>query len=64
MKMIKALLVGALLAVTACAYASVAASGDKVIIAREGLIWGLGRAVFVCQIADNGVSNCQSNEAP
>jgi hypothetical protein len=66
MKKIKALVVGGLLAaaLAACAYTGVAASGDKVVIARTGLILGLMRAVYVCTVADNGLSNCQTAESP
>jgi hypothetical protein len=49
MKKIKALVVGGLLAA---------------VIARTGLILGLMRAVYVCTVADNGLSNCQTAESP
>ncbi len=66
MKKIKAVVVGGLLAaaLAACAYTGVAATGDKAIIARTGLIYGLMRAMYVCTIGDNGLSSCQTNESP
>jgi hypothetical protein len=66
MKKIKALVVGSVLAaaLAACAYTGVAVTGDKVIIARTGMIYGLMRAMYVCKLADNGVTNCQTNESP
>lgn len=48
-----------------CAYAGVAASGDKAVIARnDGFLFGILRKVYVCKISDSGVTACQSNEAP
>ena len=49
----------------ACAYAGVATSGDKAVIARnDSMLYGALRKVFVCQITDAGLSNCVSNESP
>ena len=48
----------------ACAYTGVAASGDKVVIARTGLIYGLMRQMYVCQITDSGLTSCATNESP
>ncbi len=66
MKKITALLMGGILAalLAACAYTGVAASGDKVVVARTGMILGLMRVMYVCTVADNGLSNCQTNESP
>ena len=67
MKKISILVIGLLLsaALGACAYSGVAASGDKVVITRNDLfLFGALRKVYVCQITDNGVSNCQANESP
>ena len=66
MKKIQALVVGGLVAaaLAACMYTGVAASGDKVIIARTGLIYGLMRTMYVCQLADSGLTNCQATESP
>ena len=66
MKKLQALLVGALFAASlaACAYTGASASGDKVVIARTGLIMGLMRQMYVCQITDSGLTNCATNESP
>ncbi len=49
-----------------CAYGAIATAGnDKVVITRQdGFLFGILRKVFVCKVADSGVSNCQANEAP
>jgi len=66
MKKLKALVVGGLVAATlaACMYTGVAASGDKVIIARTGLIYGLMRTMYVCKLGANGLESCQATESP
>jgi hypothetical protein len=67
MKKLQALLVGAVVAASlaACAYGGVAASGDKVVVARNDLfLAGLLRKAYVCQITDSGLANCATNEAP
>lgn len=66
MKKLQAVLVGAVVAASlaACAYTGVAASGEKVVIARTGLIYGLMRQMYVCQITDSGLTNCATNESP
>jgi hypothetical protein len=49
-----------------CAYGGVGGVGaDKVVIARnDAFLWGILRKVFVCKVADSGVTSCQSNESP
>ena len=60
------LAVAALSAGAGCAYGGAAGVGtDKVVIARnDGFLFGILRKVFVCKVADSGVTSCQSNEAP
>ena len=49
----------------ACSYGGVAASGDKVVVARnDGFLFGLLRKVYVCKITDAGVTNCQNSDTP
>jgi hypothetical protein len=52
--------------VAGCAYGGAAGVGaDKVVIARnDAFLFGILRKVFVCKVADSGVTNCQSNESP
>lgn len=54
-------LLGALGALAGCSYAGVAASGDKVVVLRNGL---LSNSAFVCKVGDNGVSNCVEGDSP
>jgi hypothetical protein len=52
-------------AVTGCAYAGVATSGDKAVILRnDGFLYGLLRKAFVCKIADGGLQNCADSDTP
>jgi hypothetical protein len=53
-------------AITGCAYGSIATSGtDKVVITRQdAFLFGLLRKVFVCKIADSGVTGCNEAESP
>jgi hypothetical protein len=50
----------------ACAYAGVGGVGaDKVVIARnDAFLFGALRKVFVCKVADSGVTGCQSSDSP
>ncbi|WP_428261716.1 hypothetical protein [Haliangium sp.] len=71
MKTLKKLAASAFLAAAlgsslgACAYGGVAASGDNVVVTRNDLfLFGLLRAVYVCQITPQGVTNCSAAEAP
>jgi hypothetical protein len=52
--------------ISGCAYGSIATSGaDKVVITRQdGFLFGLLRKVFVCKIADSGVTGCNEAESP
>ena len=60
----------ALIAVTAatlsgCGYAGVAVeNGQAVVLRNDGLLFGLLRKAFVCKVADTGLSDCQSDDAP
>ncbi|MCU0656617.1 MAG: hypothetical protein MUF64_15610 [Polyangiaceae bacterium] len=49
-----------------CAYGGVAAVGtDKVVIAKNNaFLFGILNKVYVCKVADTGVSACASAEAP
>jgi hypothetical protein len=49
-----------------CSYGGVGTVGDKVIITRNDmLLWGALRKVYVCKVADSGVTGCvDSAEAP
>jgi hypothetical protein len=48
-----------------CAYAGVATVGDKVVIGRnDAFLFGALRKVFVCKVADSGVSSCAAADAP
>jgi hypothetical protein len=67
MKTLKKVLAAALLAGTlgGCAYGGVATAGDKVVITKNDLLlYGLLRAVYVCDVTPQGVSNCSTAEAP
>lgn len=49
-----------------CSYGGVAAVGtDKVVIAKNNaFLFGILNKVYVCKVADTGVSACASAEAP
>ena len=52
-------------AIFGCSYGGVATVGDKVVIARnDGFLYGALRKVFVCKVADSGVSSCAAADAP
>jgi hypothetical protein len=57
---------GLALAGTGCAYGGVSGSGtDKVVIARnDAFLFGILRKVFVCKVADSGVTACAEGESP
>ena len=63
-----ALLAGTLIgtsAATGCAYGGTAASGEWVVITRnDAFLFGALRAVYVCKITPQGVTNCSNAEAP
>jgi hypothetical protein len=54
-------LVGLFTCLYGCAYAGVAASGDKVVVLRNGFI---SNSAYVCKVGDNGVSSCVEGESP
>jgi hypothetical protein len=60
------LLAGALAPLAGCtSYAGAAISGDKAIIAKNNsFLFGVFRTVYVCKMADNGVSDCKSTDSP
>jgi hypothetical protein len=67
MNMLKKLIAGALLAgaLGGCAYGGIATAGDKVVITRnDGFMGGLLRAVYVCDVTPQGVTNCAAAESP
>jgi hypothetical protein len=48
-----------------CSYGGVATVGDKVVIGRnDSFLYGALRKVFVCKVADSGVSSCAAADAP
>ncbi|MBW2455707.1 MAG: hypothetical protein JRI68_14410 [Deltaproteobacteria bacterium] len=51
--------------IAGCAYGGVAASGDKVVVARNDMfLFGALRTVFVCKITDKGLSGCSDSDSP
>ncbi|HQL56720.1 MAG TPA: hypothetical protein PLN07_03850 [Myxococcota bacterium] len=53
--------------VTGCGYAGVAisANGKKAVVVRNDyFLYGALRRVFVCDVTDEGLANCQKNESP
>lgn len=51
--------------VTGCSYGGMATVGDKVVIAKnDGFLFGALRAVYVCKVNDNGLTECHSGDAP
>lgn len=54
-------LIGILSTAAGCSYAGIAASGDKVVVLRNGLF---SNTAFVCKATDTGVTNCAENESP
>jgi hypothetical protein len=48
-----------------CGYSGIATVGDQVVITRnDGILFGLLRKVYVCDVTPMGVTNCQSSSAP
>jgi hypothetical protein len=38
---------------------------DKAVVARnDAFLFGILRKVYVCKVADSGLTACQSNESP
>ena len=54
-------LLGVFSSMFGCVYAGVAASGDKVVVLRNGIF---SNSAFVCHVGDNGVSACVEGESP
>lgn len=67
-KMIKGLVLAAAMAtgVGACAYSGVAttADGHAVIARNDALLFGLLRAVYVCNVTPAGLAGCVAGQAP
>ena len=60
----KALVLGiaCVMALVGCSsYASVAASGDKALVAKNGFF---GKSVYVCTITPTGLTGCAAQESP
>jgi hypothetical protein len=52
-------------ALSGCGYAGVATAGEKVVVTRnDGFLFGALRTVYVCQVTDAGLKNCQEGDAP
>jgi hypothetical protein len=65
MKKMMAVALLACAAASGCAYGGLAASGERVVIARnDGFLFGVLRKVYVCKITDGGVTSCATSEAP
>jgi hypothetical protein len=48
-----------------CAYGGIGAVGDKAVVTRnDAFLFGILRKVFVCKVADSGLTSCQSADAP
>jgi len=63
----KALLVLAGAAMLAgCAYTTpaVVQNGGRVVLPKNSHFFGVGRAVYVCKVTDNGLTNCLAAESP
>jgi hypothetical protein len=54
-------LLGVLSTLMGCSYAGVAASGDKVVVLRNGLFTN---TAYVCKVDDKGVSSCSDGDSP
>ena len=63
----KALLVlaGAMM-LAGCYYTTpaVVQNGGRVVLPKNTGFFGLGRAVYVCKVNDNGLTNCAEAESP
>lgn len=69
MKLLKnaALMTALALSASACSYGGVAmnADGTKAVITRnDSFLFGLLRQVYVCQVSDQGVTNCNKSDRP
>ena len=52
-------------ALSGCGYAGVASANDKAVVARnDGFLFGILRKVYVCKVADGGLSACQDSDSP
>ena len=70
MRKIRSLVSGLLLVAVAstsmaCSYGGVAMASGKAVIARnDHFILGLLRQVYVCDVTDDGLANCESKQNP
>jgi hypothetical protein len=61
--LVAVLLVAAVLG--GCAYGGVALNGDRAVVAKNNaFLFGLLNKVYVCDVSDNGLSNCSESENP
>lgn len=52
-------------ALSGCGYGGVATAGERVIVVRNDyFLFGALRTVYVCQVTDMGLKNCEEGEAP
>ena len=64
---LKAFVAAVLFAVAAsgCSYVNVATKGDKAVVTKNNMfMFGMLNAVYVCDVTDNGLSNCVEGESP
>jgi hypothetical protein len=54
-------LLGVFSGLLGCSYAGIAASGDKVVVLRNGMFTN---TAYVCRVGDRGVSGCVAGESP
>lgn len=48
-----------------CAYGGVGVAGDKAVVARnDGFLFGILRKVYVCKVADGGLTSCHDSDSP
>jgi len=61
-----AIAAGILSTASGCAYGGAAmGSADKVVVTRnDSFLFGILRKVYVCKVADAGLSACADSEAP
>ncbi len=64
--LVAAALVFSAISVSGCAYGAIEATADgKAVVTRnDGFLFGLLRAVYVCQITPAGLAQCASSENP
>lgn len=65
-KKLKGLVLAVAVSTGACAYGGIAttADGHAVIARNDGLLAGLLRAVYVCNVTPAGLAGCVAGQAP